>query len=119
MQTEEGHVPSPLWSDLLLGMIMCGCLGPPWSPERVSQRPCSPEPGSPGRGDESKPQGGVPGVGRQETERPRGKAAGQDNPSIHLVGRGQQQVPQGNPGYILVTSSKDTQAGMWPGPQIL
>lgn len=41
----------------------------------------------------------------QKTEGPWGKAAGQDNLSIRLVGRGQQQVPQGNPGYILVTSS--------------
>lgn len=43
------------------------------------------------------------------------KEAGWDHLSIRLG----PEVAQVNPGYILVTNSQDTQARMWPGPQIL
>lgn len=54
------------------------------------------------------------GAGRQ-LPNPGGKAAGWDHLSIRLG----PEVAQVNPGYILVTNSQDTQARMWPGPQIL
>lgn len=62
---------------------------------------------------------GSGGWGGRRQRGPGGKAAGYHNPSIRLFGKGQQQVPQRNPGYILVTSSEDTQAGMWPGSHFI
>lgn len=54
----------------------------------------------------------------QETKCPGDQAAGWDNPQHPFGWEGQQQVAQGNPGYVLVTSSPDSQAGMWPGSPI-
>lgn len=105
--TEEQPVPFPMWSHILLGVISMAA----WIHSGfllsllrfLRSRTRKPWPGN-----DSSPQGGVGRGWGGRSRRQRGKAGRWNNPSFHLVGTGKQQVFQGNPGCILVTSSKDT-----------